>query len=171
MTRTDDIAIDRPRYDDHPEFTPSMSPGAVLAAGAFDGGYFHGCDDGQLEGIDPAILAAGPYRERPDARAHNAFGVHCGLSIDEWRRKGWIRDQDPVGWFQWYCRFHSGRRSEDDARQIGRWADFSRRWQPKTAEALERMNPQAKSRQALLHWAQDPYGPERNLGIPVDIAP
>ena len=25
------------------------------------------------------------------------------------------------GWFQWYCRFFQGRRSEDDVRQIQRW--------------------------------------------------
>ena len=25
------------------------------------------------------------------------------------------------GWFQWYCRFFQGRRSEDDERQIQRW--------------------------------------------------
>ena len=29
--------------------------------------------------------------------------------------------QDPYGWFQWYCRFYLGRRSTDDARQVGRW--------------------------------------------------
>ena len=168
MTKAEQFTIDRPSYADHPEFTPSMSPKAVLAAGVFDGGYFHGWGAEQLEGIDQDILDAGPYQEKPDARAHNAFGVHCGLGIDEWRRKGWIQDQDPVGWFQWYARFHCGRRSEDDARQIARWTDFARRWQPKTVEALERMNPQAKSRQALLHWAQDPYGPERNLGLAID---
>ena len=25
------------------------------------------------------------------------------------------------GWFQWYCRFFQGRRTEDDCRQIKRW--------------------------------------------------
>lgn len=162
-----DIVLDRPRYADHPEFAPDMSPKAVLRAGAFDGGYFHGLTDDQMEGIDKSILAAGPYREKPDAKAHNAFGIHSGLSLAEWQKRGWIRPQDPNGWFQWFCRFHSGRRSDDDARQIGRWSDFSNRWQPKTVEALERMRPGAKTRQALLHWGQDPYGPERKLGIEI----
>ena len=37
-----------------------------------------------------------------------------------WEEKGWIDAQDPYGWFQWYCRFFVGRRTTDDARQIGR---------------------------------------------------
>lgn len=32
-----------------------------------------------------------------------------------------MREQDPYGWFQWYCRFYMGRRSDDDERQVGRW--------------------------------------------------
>ena len=29
--------------------------------------------------------------------------------------------QDPYGWFQWFCRFYQGRRTEDDERQIGQF--------------------------------------------------
>lgn len=168
MPEDNALKPDGPRFDDHPEFTPDLSPGRMLAAGVFDGGYFHGWSDEQLEGIDPSILKSGPYDEKPDAKAHNAFGVHSGLTIEEWRRRGWIRDQDPVGWFQWYARFASGRRSDDDERQIARWKDFRKRWLPKTHEALERMRPGAKTRQALLHWGLDPHLPERNLGIDVN---
>merc|ERR1719319_1726182 len=38
-----------------------------------------------------------------------------------WESSGWMRAQDPYGWFQWYCRFYQGRRSEDDERQVSRW--------------------------------------------------
>ena len=165
MDPLDELGPDRPRYKDHPEFEPTLSPGAMLAAGVFGGGYFHGWDDEQLEGIDPKILARGPHRDEPDDKGANAFGVHSGQSLATWRRNGWIRDQDPVGWFQWYCRFHSGRRTDDDARQIARWIDFRKRWKPKTKEALQRMNPGAGTRQALLHWAVDPWLPEHSLGI------
>lgn len=161
----DELGADCPRYDDFPDFTPDFSPGAMLAAGVFGGGYFHRTDPGELDGIDPAILSRGSYDLKPDNRANNAFGVHSGLSIEEWRKRGWIRDQDPLGWFQWYCRFHSGRRSGDDARQIARWSDFRKRWRPRTEDALRRMNPQAGTRQALLHWGVDPWMPEHGLGM------
>jgi hypothetical protein len=28
----------------------------------------------------------------------------CGASLEEWEKSGWMREQDPYGWFQWYCR-------------------------------------------------------------------
>ena len=31
-----------------------------------------------------------------------------------------MRDCDPYGWFQWYCRFYLGRRCDDDDRQVAR---------------------------------------------------
>lgn len=161
----DRMGADRPRYASHPDFLPDLSPARMLAAGVFDGGYFHGWGDDQLAGIDPAILGAGPYRDTPDAKAHNAFGVHSGLSLAEWQKRGWLRDQDPVGWFQWFCRYHCGRRSDDDDRQIRRWQDFRKRWRPRTERALANMNPGPGTRQALLHWGIDPWLPEHSLGL------
>ena len=51
----------------------------------------------------------------------NKYKVKCGSSLEAWENKGWIVKQDPYGWFQWYCRYCTGRRTSDDARQIGRW--------------------------------------------------
>ena len=49
----------------------------------------------------------------------NLFKIKSGLSRQEWIDKGWIFKEDPLGWFQWYCRFTNGRRiAEVDEIQI-----------------------------------------------------
>ncbi len=73
-----------------------------------------------------------------------------------WRRNGWIRPQDPRGWFQWYCRYYMGRRTADDARQIRRWRAIARH-----VAAIRKHCEQGdlacrrRQRQAVLHWAYD----------------
>lgn len=56
----------------------------------------------------------------------NYFKVKASQSLAEWRKKGWIHQDDPRGWFQWYCRYYMGRRHADDARQINRWQKMTR---------------------------------------------
>ena len=57
----------------------------------------------------------------------NRFKVVSGLSREHWIEKGWIFEEDPLGWFQWYCRFTNGRRIPYmDEIQIKRWKNFRR---------------------------------------------
>eukprot|EP00435_Cladocopium_sp_Y103_P064309 s122_g26.t1 len=83
----------------------------------------------------------------------------------DWENAGWMHPQDPYGWFQWYCRFFEGRRTEDDARQIKRWLKVcgpSGRWKAnliaKCVKANRAYNDPKVSpvvRQSLLHWAYE----------------
>ena len=51
-------------------------------------------------------------------------------------KDGFVHEQDPYGWFQWYCRFYQGRRSGDDQRQVNRW--------------LQNAGPKSRSREQLV---------------------
>jgi hypothetical protein len=135
-----------------PGFTPELTPREMLALGVFAGKYMTDC-----RGEFPAswFTRARLSPERRDARL-NYFGVKASLSLAAWRRNGWIRPQDPRGWFQWYCRYYMGRRSADDARQIRRWRAIARH-----VAAIRRncepgdLDCRRKQRQAVLHWAYD----------------
>ena len=135
-----------------PEFRPDLTPMQMLRLGVFGGKYLTGC-----RGEFPASWFAGaklsPERHNPRL---NFFGVKASLPLATWRRKGWIRPQDPRGWFQWYCRYYLGRRSADDARQIRRWRAIARHAAAvrRNCEKGDRMC-RRKQRQALLHWAYD----------------
>ena len=89
----------------------------------------------------------------------NRFKVKSGLSRKEWQEKGWIFKQDPLGWFQWYCRFSNGRRIPHiDEIQIKRWKNFNRHVAAikKNCESID-LNCRRKQRQAILHWAYNPF--------------
>ena len=94
----------------------------------------------------------------------NKYGVKSGTSLDFWESKGWIKEIDPYGWFQWYCRFYAGRRCYDDDRQINRWIKFSGeksgRWRLRLINMCKKKNADYDDlsispviRQGLQHWA------------------
>ncbi len=138
--------------DFDPAFAPELSPAEMLALGVFCGKYLTDCrDEFPASWFAHARLATG-------ARdcALNYFGVDASQPLAEWRRKGWLHPDDPRGWFQWYCRYWTGRRMEDDARQIVRWRAF-RRHAAQVRKHCEPGDPfcRPRQRQALLQWAYD----------------
>ena len=136
----------------HPEFQPQLTPKQMLALGVFGGKYMTDCVQEFPEAwFTRAKLASG----RRQARL-NCFGVNASQSLAIWRQSGWIRPQDPRGWFQWYCRYYMGRRSADDQRQIRRWRAIARHIAAirKNCEAGD-LECRKRQRQAVLHWAYD----------------
>jgi hypothetical protein len=135
-----------------PVFTPELSPPEMLALGVFGGKYLTDCrDEFPASWFKKAKLS--PEKHDPKL---NYFGVSASKPLAYWQEKGWLNPQDPRGWFQWYCRYYLGRRSEDDARQIKRWKAMRRH--------LAQLNKHCKpgdltcrpvQRQALLQWAYD----------------
>jgi len=136
----------------HPEFKPDLSPKEMLALGVFGGKYMTDCKkEFPADWWDNAKLS--PAKSDPKL---NYFGVHASKPLKYWKDKGWIHPQDPRGWFQWYCRYYMGRRSDDDMRQIKRWKAITRhiaQLKKNCPKGIIRCRP--RQRQALLHWAID----------------
>ena len=136
-----------------PEFKPELTPAEMLALGVFGGKYMTDCrKEFPANWFEKAKLS-------PRGRdcSLNYFGVDASRPLSEWRSNGWLHDDDPRGWFQWYCRYYMGRRMlEEDRRQIKRWRAF-RRHIKQIKMNCEPGDPfcRPRQRQALLHWAYD----------------
>lgn len=138
--------------DFHPEFEPQLTPKEMLALGVFGGKYMTDCVD---EFPEDWFARAKLCPERHDPQL-NCFGVNASQPLSTWRAKGWIVDEDPRGWFQWYCRYFMGRRCTDDERQIKRWRAIRRHIaQIKRNCAKGDLLCRARQRQAVLHWSYD----------------
>ncbi len=135
-----------------PEFKPDLTPQQMLELGVFGGHYFEGEHD-----EFPTKWFASARISDVHNPLMNFFEVDASQSRAEWQRKGWIYEEDPRGWFQWYCRYYMGRRvPEEDARQIKRWKNMTRH----IAQIRKACHPgdvtcRRRQRQALLHWAYD----------------
>jgi hypothetical protein len=136
-----------------PEFKPQLTPKEILALGAFGGKYMTDCRE---EFPEDWFTEAKLNSKRRDPKL-NFFKVNASLPLSEWRKKGWIYEDDPRGWFQWYCRYYMGRRiPEEDARQIKRWKALMRHVaQLKQNCKRGNFSCRRRQRQALLHWAYD----------------
>ena len=136
----------------HPDFQPELTPKQMLVLGVFGGKYMTDCtQEFPSDWFEKAKLSP----ERYDAKL-NFFGVTASQPLSVWRKKGWIYEEDPRGWFQWYCRYFYGRRCIDDERQIKRWRAIRRHIaQRKNNCPPKTLDCRPRQRQALLHWAYD----------------
>jgi hypothetical protein len=156
MQRGYTYALSEPMGRDFaPRFRPELTPKEMLALGVFGGRYMRDCREEFPEDWY-AEARLHPEGQPGHDAALNYFGVDASLPLSVWQRKGWIHPQDPRGWFQWYCRYYMGRRTEDDERQIKRWVAMRRH----VAQIAKNCRPgdlscRRKQRQSLLHWAYD----------------
>ena len=135
-------------------FKPQLTPKKMLELGVFGGAYF-GLN---IKEYPKSWFINAKISKNFDVSL-NRFKVKSGLSTKEWQEKGWIFKQDPLGWFQWYCRFSNGRRIPHiDKIQIKRWKNFTRHVAAikKNCESLD-LNCRQKQRQAILQWAYNPF--------------
>lgn len=125
-------------------FKPLLSPYQMLELGVFDGDYF----GGDYSDFEREVTVA----------PTNLFMEGASQPKEVWVEKGWITEEDPYGWFQWYTRYYHGRRIPDlDAWQIGRWKSFVARHSAQVKKnGGGDLSKRRKQRQALLHWGADP---------------
>ena len=138
-----------------PTFNPDLTPKQMLELGVFGGVYMR---DSVKE--FPKDWFRNAKFQKKDLQVHdpalNFFGVNASQPLSVWREKGWIYEEDPRGWFQWYCRYYMGRRCPDDERQIKRWKAMGRHIaQVKKNCRAGDATCRPKQRQAILHWAYD----------------
>ena len=136
-----------------PRFKPELTPKEMLELGVFGGKYMTDCRD---EFPKDWFTNAKLCHEFHDPKL-NYFDVNASQPLAIWQKKGWIYEEDPRGWFQWYCRYYLGRRiPPEDERQIKRWLALTRH----ISQIQKNCKPgdlscRQKQRQAVLHWAYD----------------
>ena len=135
-------------------FKPELTPKQMLRLGVFGGSYF---------GYNIKEYPKSWFEKKKISKNFNVdlncFKVKSGLSRIHWIKKGWIFKEDPLGWFQWYCRFTMGRRIPDiDTIQIRRWKNFNRHVMAIKKNCEEgNFECRKRQRQAILQWAYDPF--------------
>ena len=135
-------------------FKPQLTPKQMLELGVFGGSYF----GNKIDEFPKSWFKNAKISKNFDINL-NRFKVKSGLSRIHWIKKGWIYKEDPLGWFQWYCRFSMGRRiAHIDEIQIKRWKNFRRHVMAINKNCEENdLSCRRKQRQAILQWAYNPF--------------
>ena len=139
-------------------FQPTLTPEQMLTMGVFGGNYFANATDRDFDGIRPSIVNLARQDNRTFDVKNNYYGVKAGKSYQWWADRGWIFDEDPLGWFQWYCRYSSGRRHERDEHQIDRHKRYVLRWGNNAINQGKRKGKVSPVvLQGLLQWGMTGY--------------
>ena len=135
-------------------FKPELTPKKMLELGVFGGSYF----GSKISEFPLSWFRNAKLSKNFDVNI-NRFKVKSGLSREHWIEKGWIFKEDPLGWFQWYCRFCNGRRiSHIDEIQIKRWKNFTRHVKAIKKNCDEGdLSCRRRQRQAILQWSYNPF--------------
>ena len=136
-------------------FKPQLTPKKMLELGVFGGAYF---SNASIKEFPKTWFVKAKTSEKFNVEL-NYFKIESGLSRKEWIKKGWIFKEDPLGWFQWYCRFSMGRRiTHIDQIQIRRWKNFKRHVMAIKKNCDEGdFACRKRQRQAILQWAYNPF--------------
>ena len=80
-------------------FKPELTPKKMMELGVFGGAYF---------GLNVKEYPKAWFKNVKLSKTFdvnlNRFKIVSGLSREHWIEKGWIFKEDPLGWFQWYCK-------------------------------------------------------------------
>ena len=123
------------------KFLPNLTPKEIIEAGAFGGCYF-GVNvkitskidydllfESTLQGVDKSLYLSKLYNIKI-----NKFKTNAGMDYQYWWDKGWIHEDDPYGWVEWYLK--------------GRW----RKAIYKKIHESGDWNISPRIQQSLLHW-------------------
>ena len=105
------------------DFKPELTPKQMLEYEVFGGSYL----EDTIKEYPKSWFKKVKLNKSFDVNL-NCFKIRSGLTLLEWKKRGWIMSEDPRGWLQWYCRYSIGRRiSLVDSIQIHRWKTFGPR--------------------------------------------
>ena len=138
-----------------PKFGPSYTPMEMLDLGIFEGIYTGVISD--IPSKYKRHKKVLPKGSKPDIEI-NKFKVKSRQSLGQWKKKGWVTKDSPLGWWEWYLKYYEGRRIVDEDRlQIGRWRSFVARHQGQITASgqLKDLTKRVKQRQGLLQWGWD----------------